>query len=256
MKFSDRLPDPSLPWPIVKQGVYLLCQREKCVNKAYLDWPSRTPTIGWGETEGVYLGMEWTDAECDQNLLESLIKYTTAVRAMCKVQPSEKQLAALVVCAYNIGLGAMKGSSMMRLHNQGKFIEAARAFSLWNKATDKQTGKLIVVDELVSRRLAEAALYTENDTGTPQYPSPQEVAPERPIAASPTVVTASTAIGIGGITTVLSTLKDAGEQLTGFAKTFAADLGLTTPQMLGALLVVIGVIVLYRRWGQHRDGVA
>lgn len=250
-----RLPDPNLDWPIIKEGVYLLCSRERCSNKTYLDWPGRKPTKGWGETQGVRMGdTPWTNEECDQRLLQSLKEYTQEVISMLKVPASDHQLAGFVVCAYNIGLAGLRGSSMMRLHNQGKFEAAARAFSLWNKATDAATGKLIEVAELTSRRAAEAAMYLTPDDHEAVMPTPQVVAPQPSSATSPTMTTGAGAVGVGGATLVLSSLKDFGGQATDIAKDFASDLGLTPVQALAAILLIVGAVVWYRRWKDSQEG--
>lgn len=255
MAILDRLPDASLPWPIVLDGVYLLAKREKCATAAYLDWPGRKPTIGFGETENVTLGMEWTIEECDKNLCSELTEYTEQVKLMCKVQPSQNQLAGLVVCTWNIGIEGMRGSSMMRLHNEGKPLDASRAFGMWNKARDP-AGNLIEVDELTSRRAAEAALYLEPDKGSPSYPVPQVVAPQPAIAASPTMGAGTAATGIGGVTLAFATFKEIGTQITDTAKDWAADLGLTPVQVLAGILLVVGLIITYRRWRQRQSGIA
>jgi lysozyme len=252
----QRLPDPSLAWPICLDGVYLLARREQCRNKTYLDWPGRKPTKGWGETSGVAIGdTPWTDAECDQRLLDTLTHVTNEVKAMCTVTPSENQLAGLVVCAYNIGEPSLKTSTIMRLHNQSQFSAAARAFSMWNKAHDATTKQLIEVDELTSRRAAEAALYLTPDEDGPHYPCPQAVAPEPSMAQSPTVQGGTVAVATGGLA-ILGSLQDVAGPLVTQAKDMAATLGLTPLQVMAGLLLIVGVVILYRRFAQRSQGVA
>ena len=251
-----RLPDPALPWPIIMEGVYLCAMREQCRNSTYLDWPGRKPTKGWGETHGVAIGdTPWTDAECDQHFVDSMTEVTIAVRGMCTMAPTANQLAALVVCAYNIGIAAMRGSSMMRAHNAGDVLAAARAFLLWDKAIDPKTGKLIVVEELVGRRHAESSLYLTPDPDAPHYPMPQAVAPQPTLKTSPTVQTSTAAIVTGGLT-VLSPFVEKLSTVGEHFKEFAADLGMTPVQALGAALLIAGAVVLYRRFKQRAEGVA
>jgi GH24 family phage-related lysozyme (muramidase) len=177
-------------YPIIDEGVDLLKQSEDFVGHAYPDpvsplgralqkaglWRqtlrgvpipdavrivkgkelSGAPwTIGYGFTEGVNEGDTMTQAEGNARLARELVGYRDSVRAACKVEPNENQLAALVVCAWNIGKGAIASSSMVKAHNRSDFAAAARAFALWNKAGGK------VVDALVRRRAAEAALYAK-----------------------------------------------------------------------------------------------
>ena len=168
------VPDPSLDWPITWEGVTLLAHREALRLKPYRDITGK-PTIGWGQTDGVTMDMTpWTRQHADDDLLEGLVDYTDQVLIMCAVAPSRNQLAAFVVCAWNIGLAGLRGSSMMRLHNVGDFAGAAAAFAAWNKS--HVDGQLVVVQALVESRANEAALYLRRDAGAPRIPVPQTVA--------------------------------------------------------------------------------
>jgi len=249
-----RLPDPSLKWPINREGIYLLCERETCRLNAYPDYPGRRPTIGWGETEGVTLGMTWTSEQADERLLSELNKYTHAVLDMCKMQPGPNQLAALVVCAYNIGIEGMRGSTMLRLHNSGNFTSAAQSFSLWNKATTPD-GRLVVVAGLTIRRMKEAALYLTPDEGTPAIPPTQVVVAEPSLIQSPTVQANTAAVAVGGLTLASSFLSSL-QPVVAQAKALAADIGASPVEVVAGVALLVGVVSLYRRWRQRRLGVA
>lgn len=71
--------------------------------------------------------------------------------------PTPNELGALVSLAYNIGVDALAGSTVLRRHNAGDREGAAHAFAMWNKA--RVNGRLRVLPGLVKRRAAEAALY-------------------------------------------------------------------------------------------------
>ena len=171
--FDESVPDPNLLWPIIWAGVTLLAHSELLRLVAYRDI-TRKPTIGWGQTENVTMGMTWTREQADRDLLRGLIKYTDAVKAMCKITPNANQLAALVVCEWNIGIAGLTTSTMIRKHNLGDFAGASAAFALWNKA--RVHGELVVSAELVGRRADEAALYSRLDDLMRQ-PVPQTVEP-------------------------------------------------------------------------------
>lgn len=175
--FDESLPDLNLPWPINLAGVTLLAHSELLRLVAYRDITGK-PTIGWGQTDHVKMGMVWAREYADRDLLHGLIEYTDAVKAMCKVPTGSNQLAALVVCAWNIGIAGMSGSSMMRKHNLGDFVGASAAFALWNKAHVR--GQLVVSAELVGRRAEEAALYSRIDDATQREPVPQTVITPEP----------------------------------------------------------------------------
>ncbi|KQD16250.1 lysozyme [Acinetobacter baumannii] len=66
---------------------------------------------------------------------------------------TQNQFDALVSLAYNIGSGAFKGSTLLKLLNKGDYKGAADQFLVWNKAGGK------VMKGLVRRREAERALF-------------------------------------------------------------------------------------------------
>lgn len=259
-----QLPDPKLPWPIALAGVYEIAKSENLELVAYL-CPARIPTLGWGETEGVHLGDTCTKEQADQWLLEDLQDRTRKVQALLKVPTSPNQLAALVSLAYNIGVEALAGSSVLKRHNAGDFIGAAQAMDWWNKA--RVDGVLQELPGLTSRRKREAALYLAPEPGQRAEPMPQAVQPESKLIGSPTVL----ASGAGLVATVKEALDktsatdlvvQAGERsaalnaATQAIKAFAVDtLGL--PEwLLPVGLAVLFATILWRRFGQRRRGVA
>lgn len=137
---------------ISKQGIDLIKKFEGCELKAYKDivgvW-----TIGFGFTKGVKPGDTMTMAECERRLTDELREYEAGVLLACKVPPTQNQFDALVCFAWNVGIGGMANSSVIRHHNNKDTLNAMKAFALWNKAGGK------VVQGLVNRRAAESALY-------------------------------------------------------------------------------------------------
>lgn len=175
--FDESLPDPTLPWPINWSGVTLLAHSELLRLVAYHDITGK-PTIGWGETVNVVMGMTWTRKQADADLLAGMVEYTAEVLRLCHVTPGSNQLAALVVCAWNIGIGGLTGSTMLRKHNLRDFVGAAQAFAAWNKVHVR--GQLVVSAELVGRRAEEAALYSRIDDAKQRKPVPQTVVTPEP----------------------------------------------------------------------------
>lgn len=137
---------------ISKQGIDLIKRFEGCELKAYKDivgvW-----TIGFGFTKGVKPGDTMTMAECERRLTDELREYEAGVLNACAVYPTQNQFDALVSFAWNVGIGGMANSSVIRNHNKKDTLNAMKSFALWNKAGGK------VVQGLVNRRAAEAALY-------------------------------------------------------------------------------------------------
>ena len=70
-----------------------------------------------------------------------------------KVPLAQHQFDALVVLAYNIGLGAFRTSTLLRLLNKGELSAAASQFDRWNKAGGK------TLAGLTRRRAAERKLF-------------------------------------------------------------------------------------------------
>jgi lysozyme len=128
---------------------------ESCRLTAYLDSVG-IPTIGWGETEGVRLGMTWTQEQADAKLQARVLQFMTDILSVCQSLNSEENAYRLAACtslAYNIGMGNFRNSSVAKFVNAGDYVSAAQSFLLWNKAGGK------VLQGLVNRREAEKKLF-------------------------------------------------------------------------------------------------
>jgi lysozyme len=55
--------------------------------------------------------------------------------------------------AYNVGVGALGSSTLLKKHNAGDYEAAQKEFLKWNKAAGKE------LSGLTKRRLHESALY-------------------------------------------------------------------------------------------------
>ena len=96
---------------------------------------------------------------------------------LVNVDLHQNQFDALVSFAYNVGIGAFKESTLLRLLNQPNYNEAANQFKEWNKAT--VNGQRVVLEGLVNRRKDEEELFRKTDGfGEPidLEPSPQSSA--------------------------------------------------------------------------------
>lgn len=139
------------------QCVRLVKQFEGCVLKAYPDPGSGGDpwTIGYGHTGAeVKRGVTWTQAQADAALGADLAHFDAGVTALIGTAPTTQgQFNALVDFAFNVGLGNLKSSTLLKLHNAGDHAGAAGQFARWNKASGK------VLNGLVKRRTAEARIY-------------------------------------------------------------------------------------------------
>ena len=111
------------------------------------------PTIGIGHTKGVSLDMKITEEQAMQYLREDLQIFEAYVNQLdiCKTQG---QFDALVDFAFNLGTGALGGSTLLKKIKQGAPTKNVQAeFVRWNKADGK------ILPGLTKRRQWEAERY-------------------------------------------------------------------------------------------------
>jgi lysozyme len=116
-------------------------------------------TIGWGTTgKDVHEGLMWTQAQCDARFHKDIGDFAVGVaKLLGKTTTGQHQFDALCSFAYNLGLGNLKSSTLLKKHVAGLYPDAAKEFVKWNKANSK------VMAGLTKRRNAEAALYATPD---------------------------------------------------------------------------------------------
>lgn len=115
------------------------------------------PTVCYGETRGIRMGMKFTKPECDEMLLKGLDEFAEGVEKCvpsAKTMP-EKRYIAHVSLAYNIGVGGYCKSSIARLQNAGQTRAACDFFMKYNRAGG------IVFPGLTRRREAERKMCLE-----------------------------------------------------------------------------------------------
>lgn len=248
---------------------------ERLMLKAYL-CPANIPTIGYGTTKGVTLedvrsGRTITKAEAERMFDEDIEEFGQGVLRLCSVNPSPKQLDALVCFAYNVGLGSKKAksgglanSSLLAAHNRSDFESAARAFMLYNKA--RVNGKMQALPGLTKRRAYEASVYLDgsDDEDSPSRPMalmPQAVEPEKPmsrstIAGAATVISGASAIGgISEVTDVISQVSVAADTVSQ-AKDSATNMGDFLIPGLLILVACLGAYIIWERYQMRQRGAA
>jgi GH24 family phage-related lysozyme (muramidase) len=112
-------------------------------------------TIGWGSTGAdIKKGVVWTQAQCDERFAEHVGQFGAKVASAIGGAPTtQHQFDAMVSFAYNVGVGNLQSSTLLKKHKAGDYAGAAAEFAKWNKAAGK------VLAGLTRRRAAEAALY-------------------------------------------------------------------------------------------------
>jgi lysozyme len=112
-------------------------------------------TIGYGSTgDSIRRGTVWTRQQADERFASDLAKFGVRVEALLGgALTTQHQFDALVSFAYNLGLGNLASSTLLRKHRARDFEGAANEFLKWDKAQGK------VMAGLTKRRAAERALY-------------------------------------------------------------------------------------------------
>jgi lysozyme len=119
---------------------------------AYL-CPAGVWTIGFGHTGDVQPG-DVVDMEGALALLESdMTDAIECVDQFVDIDLDDGQVAALVSLVFNIGCGAFKGSTILKLLNANQLEAAAGQFKRWNKGGGKE------IAGLSRRRLAEEKMF-------------------------------------------------------------------------------------------------
>lgn len=248
------MPSAALPWPINMAGVGLIADSEGCRLRSYR-CPAGVFTCGWGATAGVGPGMVWTQDYADKRLCEDVTATAKAVRRLITEEADSNQLAALVSFAYNLGDEAFAKSSVLKRHNKGDFIGAAKAMGLYNKA--KVDGKLTVLPGLVTRRAAEAALYLKPEADAPAHAMPQEIAAPQSPAASTRIRTGAV-ISLAGLADMVSKSGDSLSSVNAAAaqaQTLGETLHLPHGWLLPTLAIAIGGFLIWHWIDQRRSGI-
>jgi len=150
---------PTTPAVVAKSdpAASFIAHWEGCRLSAYLD-VANVPTIGYGRTTNVRMGDTCTQEQADAWLAEEVEQFRRGVRGAVLVPLNDNQLAALTSFAYNCGLAAFRGSTLLRKLNMGDYQGAADQFPVWNRAGNR------VVQGLINRRAAERALFLKEST--------------------------------------------------------------------------------------------
>lgn len=135
----------------------LIKQFEGCKFEAYPDPATGGApwTIGYGHTRGVSKGMTCTQEQAENWLIEDLDKVGVQVSDLLKVAVTQREFDALCCFAYNVGIGNLGKSTMLKLINQGDYADAAKEFPKWDRGGGKE------IAGLLRRRKAEEAVFEE-----------------------------------------------------------------------------------------------
>lgn len=132
-------------------GLTSLMTEEGKVNYAYPDpkWGWAVPTIGVGHTgPEVHPGLYWTDEQIMAQLAKDVKSREDFINRRVHVPLTQGQFDALVSWGFNVGLGAMESSTLIRKLNEGDYAGASAEFPKW-----------CIPDMLIPRRRRERAMF-------------------------------------------------------------------------------------------------
>ena len=150
--FLNRKNIGSLIMKLSDNGLSLLERREGVRLKPYLDAAGK-PTIGYGHLilPGENFSAGISEAQARELLRVDTEKAQKAVRDAVSHPLNQNQFDALVSLAFNIGANAFRGSTLVKLLNQGYVAAAAEQILAWKYAGGKPV--------LLARRQAEKAQF-------------------------------------------------------------------------------------------------
>jgi lysozyme len=170
-KFGSSEPPEFKPMEIIKNtkmipsqnGLDFISKEEGCVLHSYQD-QAGVWTIGIGSTmhkdgSRVKAGESITMAQAMDLLSWEVNNKAASVSNFTKgLNLNQNQYDSLVSFAYNVGIGALQNSTLLKRIKANPSDPTIRdAFMMWNKIT--VNGKLVPNDGLTGRRKREADLY-------------------------------------------------------------------------------------------------
>ena len=135
-----------------KEGLALIKKFEGCRLEAYR-CSANVLTIGYGHTGGVLETDVITQDDADKLLEEDIAKFEKYVNDNVIVELNQSQFDALVAWTFNLGVGNLRQSTMLRKLNEGDYQSVPSEMNRWNKAGGK------TLDGLIRRRKAEGLLF-------------------------------------------------------------------------------------------------
>jgi lysozyme len=138
------------------------------VHKGNCDYPTQSTRKGFSEDAPYLPNLDakttanldaekpyfqpMTNEQARELLRQDLARFEAAVNNQVKVELNQHQFDALVSFAFNVGVGAFKSSTLLKVLNKGKYEQVPGEMKRWTKSDGK------VNNVLVKRRAREAEL--------------------------------------------------------------------------------------------------
>lgn len=159
------------------------------------------PTIGWGCTAGVKMGMVWSREKAEDALRVEIAEHEAIVNRVVTTELTQGQFDALV--SFNYNCGKLPSSTLLKHVNARKFDKALAEFDKFVFAGG------VRLKGLERRRAGEKALFLEPDPNarehTPQQAQPPSIIQTVKENAGTIAKIAAPAAAVGGGATVATT---------------------------------------------------
>ena len=139
-----------------QEGLALIKKFEGCRLKAYR-CSANVLTIGYGHTGGVKEDDTISQPEADELLENDIAKFEEYVSDNVIVELKQNQFDALVAWTFNLGVGNLRNSTMLKKLNGADYDSIPFEMRRWNKAGGK------TLDGLIRRREAESLLFESKE---------------------------------------------------------------------------------------------
>lgn len=150
-----RLPKRALAVAAAALAASTLVGLEGYTGGPYLD-SAGVLTDCYGNTKNVSRNLIRTQAQCQQLLNGEALRIGNHILTLTTKPISTRTLASYISFTYNVGDTAFKNSTLLKLHNQGRFRDACEQMRRWVYVTI--LGAKVKIQGLVNRREKEVAL--------------------------------------------------------------------------------------------------
>lgn len=155
----NAIPPEHGQYQLSQEGYEELLDFESCRLEPYQcvagEW-----TDGVGNTVDVEPGKKITEKEAAADLKKNVARFEKTINQTVKVPINQTIFDAFVVFSFNVGEGAWRDSSALRILNQGDYLGACTWLLPWNKVTVIENGvkKKVVSEGLKRRRESEYSM--------------------------------------------------------------------------------------------------
>lgn len=114
-----------------------IAQFEDYRGEAYIPAPGDVPTLGYGSTGGVKLGDKTTPTRALVRLLDDANSHSQGIKRCISVPLYQHEFDAYSSLAFNIGVNAFCGSTLVVKLNSGDYPGGCQQILRWDKFREK-----------------------------------------------------------------------------------------------------------------------